>query len=77
MFMTKAMKEALEQAYKAGYDAGYTAKSLEQNKEEEHRLGQVYTFGYQLGAEDALAKHGIVEISEEDKIHEELMTKLP
>ena len=65
--LKKIIEDAYENAYNDGYIAGYKARELEENKDEQRRLGQVYTFGYQLGAEDAYAKYGVVEIDELDE----------
>lgn len=78
MLMTKAMKKAIDEAYERGYELGYSEQAhdayckgyeagkkeqlVEFYEDEKRRLGQVYEWAYQLGSEDALAKHGIVEI---------------
>lgn len=80
MLMTKAMKKAISEAYERGYELGYAEKAheayckgyeagkneklVEFYEDEKRRLGQVYAWAYQLGSEDALAKHGIVEIAD-------------
>lgn len=85
MLMTKAMKKAIDDAYERGYELGYSEnasdsyckgyeagrkdKLVEFYEDEKRRLGQIYTWAYQLGAEDALAKHGIIDI---ENIEEEM-----
>lgn len=85
MIMTKAMKEAIDSAYERGYELGYSEKARDSYRrgyeagksdklnefyeDEKRRLGQIYTWAYQLGSEDALAKHGIIDI---DGIEKEL-----
>lgn len=62
--LKKIIEDAYENAYNDGYMAGYKARELEENKDEKRRLGQVYTFGYNLGSEDAYAKMGVVELDD-------------
>ena len=62
--LKKIITDACEEQYQMGYQAGYKARELEENKDEQRRLGQVYTFGYNLGAEDAYAKCGVIEIED-------------
>ena len=88
MLMTKTIKKAIDEAYERGYELGYSentkdsyCKGYEADKndnlvefyeDEKRRLEQVYTWAYQLGAEDDLAKHGIIEIDDLIDVEEKL-----
>lgn len=77
-----AYSEGYEQGYRRGYNAAELAiavealeranKALEGLEDENRRLEQVFKWAYELGSEDALARHGIVET---DEIEEELEKK--
>lgn len=64
MIMTKAMKEAIDNAYARGYAAGQADKAVEAFNDEARRNEQLYTWAYNQGAMDAMAKHGIIEIDD-------------
>ena len=64
MLMTKAMKEALAEAYEKGRQAGIAERAVEAFEDDKRRLTDVYRWGYQLGAEDAAAKLGVIEIDD-------------
>ena len=69
MFMTQAMKEAIDKAYERGYARGRAEKAIEAFEDEKRRNEQLYSWAYEQGARDALAKQGIIEL---DDILEEL-----
>ena len=58
------MKQALDDAYQRGKEAGMAEKAFEMAEDEKRRLEYVYRWGYELGAEDAAAKLGVVDIDE-------------
>ena len=64
MFMTQAMKEAIDKAYERGYARGRAEKAIEAFEDEKRRNEQLYTWAYEQGAMDALAKQGIIEIDD-------------
>ena len=76
-FLTKQMEEDLiMMSYNDGYEDGYKAakfaiatealeranKALEGLEDEDRRLEQVFKWAYNMGAQDMMAKHGIIEI---------------
>ena len=64
MIMTKTMKEAIDNAYARGYAAGQADKAIEAFHDEARRNEQLYSWAYNQGAQDALAKQGIIEIDD-------------
>ena len=64
MIMTKAMKEALDEAYEKGYAAGRADMQVEAFNDEKRRNEQLYTWAYEQGAMDALAKHGVIDVDD-------------
>ena len=62
MFMTTAMKEAIDKAYERGYARGRAEKTIEAFEDEKRRNEQLYSWAYEQGAQDALAKQGIIDL---------------
>ena len=76
MFMTKTMKEAINEAYERGRKAGIAEKSVEAFEDEKRRNEQLYAWAYNQGAQDALAKQGIIDLDEIKEACKELGIEL-
>lgn len=66
-WIKKILKPILDDEYIKGFEAGVMAQKMKEDKDNNRRLHEMYTYGYIQGEADYKAEHGeIEEISAEE-----------